>query len=890
MAESFLFNIAERVLEKIASLAIEEVSLAFNVKRDLKKLQETMTGIKAVLLDAELQQHQNEALKLSIWKLRDIFYDAEDVLDEFECDALQKEVVERPSTGIKVRCLASCFIIPPAFSSKTGHKIKEINERLDKIATDWNRFNLRQQVDNRRVFHRETHSFVNSSDVIGRDEDKENIISLLMKPSEGGNIPVISIVGIGGLGKTTLAQFVYNDELISRHFPLRIWVCVSEEFDLTRLLKEIVHSIDTERCDALTLNALQTRLRNLLKDKKFLLVLDDVWNEDRVKWIALRDLLNSSQNKIIVTTRSLKVASIMSSIPPYELKGLPHKDCLNLFAKWAFGDGDERRYPNLKRIEGEIVEKCKGVPLAVRTLGSLLFQKTDEREWISIRDNEIWRLEQSENDIIPVLKLSYYHLPSHLQRCLAYLSLYKKDNIYASNDVIQFWMSHRLLESPKQTEEWEDVGIRYVSELWSRCFIQEVEDHGCYLTFKMHDLIHDLALDVSQKECKIVYHQTNSIDERVRHLSFSADYPVKSVPQYLKKVRTIVGAGTSFDESNFINLCISNFKYLRALDLRYSSLEVLPDSIATLKLLRYLNLHQCDRLRELPSSFYKLQSLNIGGVDLMQFPNSMQSLITLKYLEITIHGDHFRQLIQPGCLSSLQYLCLYECKLENLFEGMQYLTSLRTLYVNRCYRFVSLPQNLTFLTKLEHLQIYNCHNIDLRTEPAEEEDQDLHFNLKTFSISLSEGFGELPRLLLEGSASTLQSIRLDYCCALYLLPEWLQNLTSLQKLEISRCSGLSSLPEGMDRLTALRQLKIKDCSSRSHVMDESAKLSLQAVEPFTLSASEISSESCIDVMDCELFFFVCFRVQSLVLKLWIMSESCFDVSFVALWIDCSTYL
>ncbi|XVF30866.1 hypothetical protein REPUB_Repub16aG0094700 [Reevesia pubescens] len=360
MAESFLFNIAEWVLQKIASLAIEDVRLAFNVESDLRKLQDTMTNIKAVLLDAERQQHQNEALSLCMWKLRDIFYDAEDVLDEIECDALQKEVVKCPSI--------------------------EINERLDDIATEWNRFNLTQQLDTRRVIHRpkETHSFVNSSDVIGRDEDKENVINLLMKPSESGKIPVIPIVGIGGLGKTTLAQFVYNDERVTRLFPLRIWVCVAEEFDLISILKEIVYSINSERCDGLTLNAIQTRLRDLLKDKKVLLIMDDVWNEDRVKWIELRNLLmsvaDSSQNKIIVTTRSLKVASIMDATHTYELKGLPHKDCLSLFAKWAFGDVDERRYANLMRIGEEIVEKCKGVPLAVRTLGSLLFSKNDERE------------------------------------------------------------------------------------------------------------------------------------------------------------------------------------------------------------------------------------------------------------------------------------------------------------------------------------------------------------------------------------------------------------------------------------------------------------------------------------------------------------------------------
>ncbi|XP_017976548.1 PREDICTED: putative disease resistance protein RGA3 [Theobroma cacao] len=319
-------HLKKRVLEKIALLAVEEVRWAFNVENDLEELQDTMTRIKAVLLDAERQQHQNEALRLSICKLRDLFYDAEDVIDEIECEALRKEVVNYPSTSIKVRCLPSCFV-PLAFSSKMGHKIKEINKRIDKIATEWDRFNLGQQVDNRRVIHRETHSFVNASDVIGRDEDRENIINLLKEPSdESGNIPVIPIVGIGGLGKTTLAQFVYNDERVIKLFSLRIWVCVSEEFDLRRLLQEMIYSISKKKCDDTKIDILQTQLRSLVNDENFLLVLDDVWNEDRVKWIEFKNLLmsmgNLSRNKMIVTTRTLKVASIMSACDPYVLKGV----------------------------------------------------------------------------------------------------------------------------------------------------------------------------------------------------------------------------------------------------------------------------------------------------------------------------------------------------------------------------------------------------------------------------------------------------------------------------------------------------------------------------------------------------------------------------------------
>ncbi|PPR85961.1 hypothetical protein GOBAR_AA34730 [Gossypium barbadense] len=591
MAETFLLDIAQRVVEKIAHLSMEEVALAFNVER-------TMSSIKAVLLDAERQQHQNKKLRLCMWKLRDIFYDAEDV-DDFKCEALRKQV----------RFLASCSL-PLFFSFKMGHKIKSINQRLNELATV-NNFNLGLGTDNRYVFHRETHSCVNYSDFIGRDVDKENIIDLLMKPSEDPNIPVIPIVGIGGLGKTTLTQL--------------IWICVSDEFDLSRLLKLIIHSINKgQKCDNLTVEALQICLRSLLNDKKFLLVLDD----ETVDILGSMDYLCGS--KIIVTTRSLKVAFIMSSIHPYELK--------------QFNNKDEKQYPNLMKIRKEIV--------------------------------------QNENDILPVLKLSYNHLPSHLQQCLAFLSLYKKDEIYYSDQV-----------HPKQKQDWEDVGDQYLNELISRCLTQMNQDYGDVFTFKMHDLIHDLALEVSQKECKIVNCQTKTIDENVRHLSFCDDKQINVAQVFtkLKNVRTVMVQEVSKESKaiheSLVSLCVSNFKYIRALCLQDSPLATLPNSIGALKHLRELDLTNCCNIKKLPSSFYKLrrlQSLRMRGAPLMQLPVSMESLIELRYLEITIKdkklkGSRLRN------WTSLQCLVLVDCdNLECLSKKMKCLTGLSHLILYGC--------------------------------------------------------------------------------------------------------------------------------------------------------------------------------------------------------------
>jgi hypothetical protein len=343
-----------------------------------------------------------------------------------EYEVLKKQVTRTYGRSSTEVCgLFSCCSAF-AFRSQLGHKIKDIREKLGKIAANKDQFSLIPRLEDRHVIHGRrdmTHSFVPPSEVIGRDDDKKNIIHFLMGPDAAENdinvnVNVIPIVGIGGLGKTTIAKLVYDDERVANHFDLRMWVCVSEHFDVNRLIKDILKSATGANIDeTLGVDLWQTRLRNCLKNKKFLLVLDDVWNEDRSKWIELKGLLSggSVKSRIVVTTRSRSVASVVKTGPIYTLKGLSHDDCLSLFVKWAFKEGEDKQYPNLLEIGKEIVKKYIGVPLAIRTLGNLLFSKVDEWEWKFVRDNGIWKLEQNESDILPALKLSYDQMSSHLK-------------------------------------------------------------------------------------------------------------------------------------------------------------------------------------------------------------------------------------------------------------------------------------------------------------------------------------------------------------------------------------------------------------------------------------------------------------------------------------------
>ncbi|KAM3691143.1 hypothetical protein ACJW31_09G173200 [Castanea mollissima] len=826
------YGIAVKVLELLGSRIFQEISSAWGFKGDLEKIGRRVLAIKAVLIDAEEKQASDERLRTWLRGLKDVLIDAENVLDEFQYRVLQKDVMKiNGSSRKKVRFFFSGSN-PLLFRFKMAHKIKGVREKLDEIAAVKDEFGLAVRLEEEKTTMSKrdmTHSFVNPSKVIGRGDDKEKIMDLLMQQDASRNVSVIPIVGIGGMGKTTLAKLVYNDEQIVSHFQqLRMWVCVSEDFDVTRLIKEILKSAKVPVDENLGIDQWQNSLRELIKDKKFLLVLDDVWNDDHNKWMELEDLLLGGCNgsKIIVTTRNNSVATIMGTASPYNLEGLPKENCMSLFVKLAFKEGEEEQYPNLLNIGREIVKKCKGVPLAVRTLAGPLYSKVDEREWISIRDNEVWNLEQKEGDILPALKLSYNQLPFHLKQCFAYCSVFPKDYDFNNLELIQFWMAHGILQSPANgSQELEDVGDLYIKELLSRTFFQDVDQEDMmpiFFTFKMHDLVHDLALSIAKGECSVVT-KKSTLAAEVCHLSILENgQEVTTQLEKLSRVQTIIFK--TEQPASLLEACIARFKYLRVLDLSKSSFEVLPSFIGSLKHLRNLDLSSNCIIKQLPDSICKLHSLQnlhlVGCSNLERLPKDIRDIISLRHLCVTTKHTCLSEK-EEGCLDSLRCLSMRQCKnLKCLFEGMEgRLTSLRTLAVGECPSLTTLSLTIKHLTALETLIIQDCKELSLTDK---EENQDLRLSLQLLTIV------ELPKLevlpqWLQASANTLQHLCIEDCCNFTALPEWLPHLKSLQTLRIKDCPEFSSLSEGMQDLTALREFEIWRCPKLSRKCREEVR-------------------------------------------------------------------
>ncbi|RDX98456.1 putative disease resistance protein RGA3, partial [Mucuna pruriens] len=239
-------------------------------------------------------------------------------------------------------------------------RVKDIRKRLEALNVDRRCFKLtNRHLEQQVVRQRETHSFVHEEYVIGRENEKNHLLELLLNTNMDmkENVSIISIVGIGGLGKTALAQLLYNDEAVRVHFELKMWVCVSDDFDVKTIAKKIIESKTNDEMDRV-----QQELRKKIEGKRYLLVLDDIWNEDRELWLQLLTLLTDGAkgSKIIIITRSERVAKISGTSSPFFLKGLDEEQTWKLFSQLAFVDGKEPENQKLVSIGKDIVKKCSG--------------------------------------------------------------------------------------------------------------------------------------------------------------------------------------------------------------------------------------------------------------------------------------------------------------------------------------------------------------------------------------------------------------------------------------------------------------------------------------------------------------------------------------------------
>ncbi|XP_027351089.1 putative disease resistance protein At3g14460 [Abrus precatorius] len=413
-------------------------------------------------------------------------------------------------------------------------------------------------------------------------------------------------------------------------------------------------------------------------------------------------------------------------------------------------------------------------------------------------------------------------MPSHMRHCFAYFSLYPKDSGFTSSQITNLWVALGLLQSSDGSQKQENIARQYIDELRSRSFLQDFEDFGHFYYFKVHDLVHDLALYVAKEEFVVVNSHTRNIPEHVRHLSIVENNSLgRTLFPKSRSVRSILFPidGVGLDSETLLDTWVARYKYLRVLDLSDSSFQTLPNSTDKLEHLRILNLSNNRKIKRLPHSICKLQNLLVlslrGCMELETLPKGLGKLISLRQLYITTKQSVLSH-NEISSLSNLQTLSFEYCyNLEFLF-GVEQLSSLEALIVQSCRSLKSLP--LSILPKLEALLILDCKmlNLSLMHENPIEEWPKVgspvqRLSLKFLHLEYFQQPHKLPRWI-EGAAYTLQTLLILNFSNLEMLPEWLTTMTHLKMLHIVNCPQLFYLPSDMHRLTSLEDLTIDGCS------------------------------------------------------------------------------
>ncbi|KAK3417368.1 hypothetical protein EUGRSUZ_H03114 [Eucalyptus grandis] len=836
MAEAVLFSLATDILKSLAtemvkpggSFASQKIMLLCCAKDELQSLKGTVQTIQALLLDAEKKQWHNNQVKLWLTRLKDVLYDIQDLLDDVATEDLRQKVT-LGNKMLKAVCIFFSKSNQLAHRLKVANEIQELRKRLDLIKNDRQfHFDEHREESMAIVRGRKPENLSPDREIIGREEDKENIKRLLFDSSSSQSVSFVAIVGKGGIGKTALARLVYNDGEVKEHFgPHKMWwVCVSDVFDVNLIIKQILKSAKCQDLD----NKPEDQLESLLSTNKYLLVLDDLWNENRLEWLKLGEWLKAGLqgSKILVTTRSHKVATVTDAKSDIHVLGdLSEGKSWDLFRKMAFGDGVELLDPELEKMGRDIVKKCTGVPLAIRTIGGLLYDKNKD-EWVRYKVHELPEIPEIYVDggIMQVLKFSYDHLPSCLKNCFAYCSLFPKDYVYDKDMMIHLWMAQGFIESHNREDNLEEVADNYLSELLCRSFLDAestTKNGDVVLQFKMHDLMHDLALaqKVAEGECKIVHFKESDNDQGIRHASFISE--ILSKEKLVHKVFSRCGhcralclhhANISLPPSS-----LGKLKHLRLLHiLMNESIQNLPDSITDLVNLQTLKLSDCMWLQTFPRDLRKL----FVSINDCPHLNSIPSFPQVEHLWIDGTKMLEQQLLaNPNCPSegTVEATFIPFPKLKHLTVSKRYMSE-EPLMLKTLLRSASNLEYMTIidfnlrspscemqhLSLLKGLNIQRCQGLDFFFQEGEHGTQwQCLTNLRVLTIKGSN-LVALPKGIQH--VTTLRSLKISEWMKLRGLPEWIGNFSLLEELKLIGCYRLKYIPFEIRNLTRLKKLVI----------------------------------------------------------------------------------
>ncbi|KAL5549135.1 hypothetical protein UlMin_004366 [Ulmus minor] len=839
-------------------MAPQDVILKFfggkNIVKLLDELKINLRSANVVLNDVEVKQLTNQDVKNWVDDLTDVIYKADFLLDKIDTEASRRKREDGSAASKASKLLNFVSTSFSSFEKTLIVEVQEILEKLNLLLGQIDRLGLKE-VQTRPLQRLRAPLVVEESDVYGRDQDKEEIVGLLLSDDASvQNLSVIPIVGMGGVGKTTFVQLVYKDRRVQEHFDVKAWVTVSVEFDVFQMTKIIFEKVTCEKCNIRDLFELQSELNKVLSGKKFLFVLDDVWNENYELWNDLKSAFQSGAHgsKIIVTTRSKIVALTMGNVAMHELQLVSDEDCWRIFAKHVFNDnGDSKARTELEEVGLGIVKRCKGLPLAVISLAGLLRSTSNPEEWRKILNSDIWKLQfqkNLKNNVVPALWLSYQFLPPCLKRCFAYCSIFPKDYQFGQHDMktlVWLWMSGGLLQA-EEGKKIEEVGEEYLQDLIVRSFFQYSSDqYGTKLV--MHDIVHDLAMFISgefsfwfgdsndlhslpTKALQLSYRKGSEVITKMKGLTsqtkslctllalplsivFLLDKPIlekSSLHELFLKVGGCLRI-LSLSESSITEVpgSIENMKYLRYLDLSRTGVKELPDSICTLYKLQVLLLEACFKLARLPAKFsalVDLRHLNISHTALTEMPPQMCNLKNLQTLTDFVLGENDGWRMEE--LGELQ-----------LLEGRLRIFGLKNIVDVGDVSKVNLKNN-KLLSGLILVWGGESNDMDTKREREILEALQPHINLEILVIDGYRGT-LFPDWVGHESYCNMVELKLFDCKNCFMLPPF-EQLPSLRRLHIDGFDGLVSIGNEMVAVSvcpSLESISVDSCPKLESLLE-----------------------------------------------------------------------
>jgi disease resistance protein RPM1 len=705
------------VINELVQLIVHESKLLRGVHQQVVDIRDELESIQCFLKDTDKGGDLQDGVKTWVKQVREVAYHIEDVIDEYVLHMAQ-HLHQQSFLAFLHKIARLLKKIKPHHDIAT--KIQDIKISVREIKERRERYGISSsdQGSSSRATNVTWHDprvgslFIEEDEVVGIESTRDELVSWLV----GGvsKRSVISVVGMGGIGKTTLTKKVYENELVKGHFDCRVWITVSQSYNVLKILismtKQIYQAKESapgqiDMTDEITLIS---QLRKCLQQKRYVVVFDDVWKIEF--WEIVKHALpyNDIGSRIIITTRSdLIGVSCKESLydQVHKLQPLSQDKAWELFCRKAFQTEFQGGCPReLVRLSMDIVKKCEGLPLAIVAIGGLLSTKEKvPLEWQKLHDCLSSELECNPHltSITNILSLSYHDLPCYLKSCYIYFGIFPEDYSINGLRLLWLWIAEGFIEE-KKGKSLEDVAEEYLMELIHRNLVQvsfgEL-DYEISRKYRIHDLLHEIILSKAEELnfCRVLEAGDTTFHGKSRCLSIhDARENVFETSEY-SRVRSIFLFNTNKIPKSFIVKLFTKFKLLKVLDFEDAPIDFLPEEVGNLFHLKNLRLKRT-KVKILPQSMGRLQNLqtlNVLETAVRELPIEILRLYKLRHILANSHDFEIQSSLHSvqgvkihegvGCLNDLQTLSIIEANHHGggLFEELGKLSQLRILGISR---------------------------------------------------------------------------------------------------------------------------------------------------------------------------------------------------------------